>query len=41
MKRGGTVVAVNSDPDAAIFAIADYGAAADLFDVADELEALA
>lgn len=41
MKGSGTVVAVNSDPDAAIFAIADYGAVADLFDVADELEALA
>lgn len=41
MKGSGTVVAVNSDPDAAIFAIADYGAVADLFDVADELQALA
>lgn len=31
------VVAVNSDPGAAIFNIADYGAVADLFDVAEEL----
>jgi electron transfer flavoprotein alpha subunit len=38
MKGSGTVIAVNSDPEAAIFGVAHYGAVADLFEVADELE---
>ena len=40
MKTSGTIVAVNSDPEAAIFNVAHYGAVADLFDVAAELEKL-
>ncbi|MDQ3895047.1 MAG: electron transfer flavoprotein subunit alpha/FixB family protein [Actinomycetota bacterium] len=40
MKSSGTIVAVNTDPEAAIFNVAHYGAVADLFDVAEELEKL-
>ncbi|MFN2629987.1 MAG: electron transfer flavoprotein subunit alpha/FixB family protein [Gaiellaceae bacterium] len=40
MKTSGTIIAVNTDPDAAIFEVAHYGAAADLFDVVEELEKL-
>ena len=40
MKASGTIIAVNSDPGAAIFRVANYGAVADLFDIADELEKL-
>lgn len=40
MKASGTIIAVNTDPEAAIFAVAHYGAVVDLFDVADELEKL-
>jgi electron transfer flavoprotein alpha subunit len=40
MKTSGTIIAVNTDPEAAIFSVAHYGAVADLFDVADELEKL-
>jgi electron transfer flavoprotein alpha subunit len=40
MKTCGTIIAVNSDPEAAIFNIAHYGAVADLFEVTDELEKL-
>ena len=41
MKGANTIIAVNADPDAAIFNIAHYGAVADMFDIADELDALA
>src|ERR671919_737378 len=40
MKTSGTIIAVNSDPEAPIFRVAHYGAVADLFDVADELDKL-
>jgi electron transfer flavoprotein alpha subunit len=40
MKGSGTIIAVNSDPEAAIFSVAHYGAVADLFEVAGELEQL-
>ncbi len=39
MRNSGTIIAINEDPEAAIFRIAHYGAVADLYDVADELEA--
>lgn len=38
MKGAGTIIAVNSDPEAPIFNIAHYGAVADMFEVAEELE---
>jgi electron transfer flavoprotein alpha subunit len=38
MSRSKTIIAVNSDPGARIFEIAHYGAVADLFDVAAEIE---
>jgi electron transfer flavoprotein alpha subunit len=37
MQDAELIVAVNRDPGAAIFNVADYGVVADLFDVADEL----
>jgi electron transfer flavoprotein alpha subunit len=40
MKTAGTIIAVNTDPEAAIFNVAYYGAVADPFEVADELEKL-
>jgi electron transfer flavoprotein alpha subunit len=38
MKTADTIIAVNSDPEAPIFNVAHYGAVADLFEVAEELE---
>jgi len=40
MKTSGTIIAVNTDPEAAIFNVAHFGAVADLFDVAEELDKL-
>jgi electron transfer flavoprotein alpha subunit len=40
MKTSGTIIAVNADPEAAIFNVAHYGAVADLFEVAEELDKL-
>lgn len=40
MKASGTIIAVNTDPEAAIFGSAHYGAVADLFEVAEELQKL-
>jgi electron transfer flavoprotein alpha subunit len=40
MKTCGTIIAVNTDAEAAIFSVAHYGAVADLFDVAEELDKL-
>ena len=40
MKTSELIIAVNTDPDAAIFDVAHYGAVADLFDVAEELAKL-
>lgn len=38
MQKADTIIAVNTDPEAPIFKVAHYGAVADLFEVADELE---
>ncbi len=40
MKTAGTIIAINTDPEASIFNVAHYGATCDLFDVAEELEKL-
>ena len=38
MRGADMIIAVNTDPEAPIFGVAHYGAVADLFEVADELE---
>ena len=40
MQGAELIVAINTDPGAAIFHVAHYGAVADLFDVADEMTGL-
>ncbi|MGH2873689.1 MAG: electron transfer flavoprotein subunit alpha/FixB family protein [Solirubrobacteraceae bacterium] len=39
MRGADTIIAVNTDPEAPIFGVATYGVVADMFELADELEA--
>jgi electron transfer flavoprotein alpha subunit len=38
MSKAGTIIAVNTDPEAPIFNVAHFGVVADMFDVAEELD---